>query len=100
MSVFGSDCVIVMFSLTACFTRLTGHSQTGSQADKIFQYLQGVSAINSVFSFSTAVQLITTVTTPIASARQYSSVPVQVGRHSLCVTNLQIQQQSLVSEYN
>ena len=95
---FGSDCVTIIFSLTTCFPSLTRPSQMGSQADNIRQYL-GVGAINSVVFFSTAVQLITPVTALIASARQYSSVPVQVGRNSLSVTNLQIQQ-SFVSEYN
>ena len=50
MSVFGSDCVMVIFNLIICFPSLPRHSQTGSQADKFCQYLLGVSAINSVIS--------------------------------------------------
>jgi len=33
--VFGSDCVMVIFSLIPCFPSLTWDSQTGSQADKM-----------------------------------------------------------------
>ena len=47
---FGSDCVMVIFSLNTCFLTLTRHSETGSQADKICQYLLVVSTINSVVS--------------------------------------------------
>jgi len=48
--VFGSDCVMVILSLITCFPSLTRHSQTGSQADKICQYIVGVSTINSAVS--------------------------------------------------
>ena len=41
---------MVIFSLIIYFPSLTRHSQTGSQAGKICQYLLGFSTINSVVS--------------------------------------------------
>jgi hypothetical protein len=41
---------MVMFSLITCFPSLTRHSSSGSQANKICQYLLGVSTINAVVS--------------------------------------------------
>jgi hypothetical protein len=49
-SIFGSDCILVIFSLITCFPSLTRHSQTGSQTDKICQFFLAVSSINSVVS--------------------------------------------------
>jgi len=50
------------------------------------------SQLNKFFCFVSTIVLSTTPRiTPIASAQQYTSVPVQVETHKLLVTNLQIQ---------
>jgi hypothetical protein len=41
---------MVIFSSVTCFPSLTRRSQTGSQADKVCQYLLAVSTINSAVS--------------------------------------------------
>jgi hypothetical protein len=81
MSVFGSDCVMVIFSLITCFPSLTWHTQTGSQADKIHQYLYGASTVHSVVSSQWLYISSPPFTTPIASAWLYFSVPSQVGTY-------------------
>ena len=71
---------MVILSLITCFPTLTRHSNWKSSRQDLSVLLDRQHNKFCCF-FSTAVQPITPVTTPIASAWQYSSVPVQVGTH-------------------
>ena len=77
MSVFGPDCVMITFIFKYLFPSLTRQSESGISATRSVSTPE--SQLNKFLCFISTVVLSTTPRiTPIASVRQYSSVPVQV----------------------
>jgi len=90
MSVFGRDCVEIIFSFKFFFPSLARHSLIWKFSRPDQSVIRGVKLINSFVSTQLMYYLLHQGPPPLLPLGDTSAVPVQVGTHQLLVTHLQI----------